>query len=269
MAEKPTQLSDEEVTRLYGALRSQLNNLSVQNIRNTVAAAGIDVGRIPARAESRSGLGSRAEVMPAVDRLFGELSREAKLTALRVLGEKLAGGSAELQEEVQDILGRHGFQFIEGAFVPVGELDAREAAFLPRSSSRELARAMARLADGDESGAITAACGAVDLATQAAYKSEGLGDPALASFQTKVNTVLKRLESFEAMEREFVEIGMSPADAAAIVKETRTATNAAAHALQLLRRTMGDVHGSKPALRRTAYDAIKWASAICGLLERG
>ena len=52
-------------TRLYAALRSELNNLSVQNIRNTVAAAGFDVSQITAKAEARSGLGSRAEVMPA------------------------------------------------------------------------------------------------------------------------------------------------------------------------------------------------------------
>ena len=56
-------LSPEEITRLYGALRSELNKLSVQDIRNTVAAAGIDVSRITARAEAGSGLGSRAEVI--------------------------------------------------------------------------------------------------------------------------------------------------------------------------------------------------------------
>ena len=48
-------LSQEDMTRLYAALRSELNNLSVQNIRNTVAVAGFDVSQITAKAEARSG----------------------------------------------------------------------------------------------------------------------------------------------------------------------------------------------------------------------
>ena len=42
-------ISREDKKRLYGALRSELNNLSVQNIRNTVAAAGFDVSQITAK----------------------------------------------------------------------------------------------------------------------------------------------------------------------------------------------------------------------------
>jgi hypothetical protein len=54
-------LKEDEITRIYGALRSELNNLSIPDIRNTVAAAGIDVTRIPSKSEARGGLGSRAE----------------------------------------------------------------------------------------------------------------------------------------------------------------------------------------------------------------
>ena len=260
-------LSPEEITRLYGALRSELNKLSVQDIRNTIAAAGVDVTQITARAETRSGLGSRAEVMPAVDRLFGELSLEAKHTALRVLAERLVSKNPDLAASVQEILGRHGYQFISDSFVPVGLLDSREGRFLPQTAASELARSTARLMDGDESGAITAACGAVDLVTQAVYSAHNLGDSGKVSFQAKVNTVLKTLKVFEQMHAEFVDIGMSTSDANELVEHFRSSTNYAAQALQVLRRTMGDVHGSRPALRRTAYDAIKWASAICGLLE--
>ena len=265
--EKAVSLSPEEITRLYGALRSELNKLSVQDIRNTVAAAGVDVSQITAKSEARSGSGSRAEVMPAVDRLFGELSHQAKLTALQVLAERLVSKNADLGASVQEILGRHGYQFISGSFVPVGLLDTRESGFLPQMAASELARATARLVDGDESGAITAACGAVDLATQAIYSTHNLGDPGIVSFQAKVNTVLKTLNVFEEMHAEFLALGMSLKDADKLVKHFRSATNYAAQSLQVLRRTMGDVHGSRPALRRTAYDAIKWASAICGLLE--
>ncbi len=255
-------------TRLYGPLRSELNKLPVQEIRNTAAAAGFDVSQITAKAEARSGLGSRAEVMPAVDRLFGEMSQAAQDTALCILAERLTGKNAELDASVQYILGRHGYQFIDGNFVPVREFDSREARFLPRSTANELGRAMSRLIDGDYSGAITSACGAVDLVTQTIYKDHGLGNPGTASFQTKVNTALKRLDVFEEMSKEFVSIGMDSEDASAAVQHLKKASNHAAHALQVLRRAMGDTHGSKPAIRQTAYDAVKWSSALCGLLQR-
>lgn len=260
-------LAEEQITRLYGPIRSKLNNLSVQNIRNAVAAAGIDVSRIPAESEARSGLGSRAEVMPAVDRLFGELAPAAKVTALQILAGELVRGRSDQPDELQVLLGQHGFQFLDGQFVGVGVLDAREAAFLPPTSAAELARAAGRLAASDWSGAITSACGAVDLATQAIYVRDGLGDAGLASFQTKVNTALQRLGVFDDMERQFIEQGMQPDDARDVTNHLRQSTNHAAQALQILRRAMGDTHGSRPALKSMAYDAVKWAQAICALFE--
>ncbi len=259
----PSSLTGEEIKRLYAALRSELNNLPVQNIRNTAAAAGIDVTQITSKAEERSGLGSRAEVMPAIDRLFGRMPQDKQEITLCILAEKLVPSNPKVQE----ILGKHGYQFIEGSFIPIGILDARERQFLPTSSASEIARATARMVDSDYTGAITAACGAVDLATQAIYRAHNLGDSGQVSFQAKVNTVLKTLNIFKEMHAEFVALGMSTKDADELVGHLWSATNNAAQSLQVLRRTMGDVHGSRPALRRTAYDAIKWASAICGLLE--
>jgi hypothetical protein len=259
--------TDDELRRLYAALRSELNNLSVQNIRNTVAAAGFDVTRITARSEARSGSGSRAEVMPAVDSLFGEMAQPVKLNALRILAEKLVKQSPELTRDVQGILGKHGFQFLDGTFVPVDLLDSREARYLPTSSAAELARATNRLVSGDLSGAITAACGAVDLATQGIYETLNLGDPGAVSFSAKVNTALDRLKVFDEIKREYLTLGISEADASDIVENTRRATNHMAQALQTLRKRMGDVHGSRPAVLATAYNAVKWASAICAFFE--
>lgn len=260
-------IESEDISRLYGALRSELNNLSVQDIRNTVAAAGFDVSKITAKAEARSGLGSRAEVMPAVDRLFGQMTGDAQEVALKILAERLIGKNEDLFKSVQETLGRHGYQFIGGSFVPVGLLDVRESKFLPVSASAELARATARVMDGDDSGAITSACGAVDLVTQEIYTKYNIGDPGKVAFQAKVNTVFKQLNVFEEMQREFLELGMKKEDASSIIDDLRKTVNHAAKALQVLRRAMGDTHGSRPALRNTAYDAIKWGSAICGLLE--
>ena len=253
-------LTPEELNRLYGALSSELNNLSIPKIINTAGAAGIDVTRVSSKV-------SRAHVMPDIHRLFGEKTEDEKLRTLTILAERLIGENLPLPEDVQKTLGKHGYQFIDGAFVPIGILDEREKIFLPTNSASEIARATSRLIEGDESGAITAACGAVDLATQEIYKSLNLGDPGNVAFQAKVNTALQKLKVFETMKSDFMGVGIPESDASAISDHIKQATNQAAQALQILRRTMGDVHGSKPTLQKTAYDSIKWASAICGLFE--
>lgn len=260
-------LNRDEILRLYGAIRSELSKFPIQSIRNTVAAAGIDVTRITAKSESKSGLGSRAEVMPIMDRLFGEMAPDAQLTALCILAERLIGTNAEFKKNVQEILGRHGFQFLDGTFVPIGLLDNRESKYLPQSSASELARAIARLVENDCSGAITSACGAVDLATQTIYERDKIGDPGKVSFSAKVNTALNHLDVWGEMKKELLSLGIPENDASDIVDNFKRATNHSAQTLQILRKRMGDVHGSKPAIRRIAYDAIKWSSAICGLFE--
>jgi len=158
-----------DITKLYGAIRSELNNLSVQDIRNTAAAAGIDVTRILSQSETSGRAGSRAEIMPSVDHLFGELNEESQITALCIMAERLVKNSSSLAEDVQLILGKHGYQYIDEAFVPVGVFDKREESFLPSNSASGIAQAHSRLISGDYSGAITSACGAVDNLMQAIY----------------------------------------------------------------------------------------------------
>ena len=157
--------------------------------------------------------------------------------------------------------------FVDGAFVPLNVVDERERPFLPPQAYDEITKAVGRLSDGDESGAITSACGAVDSLMQYLYGKYGLGDPATTAFAAKVNTTIKRLSIFETMETELLALGMKPNDVKEIIENTQEATKHATDALQVLRRSMGDAHGTKPTLRKTAYDALKWSSAICALFE--
>ena len=219
----------------------------------------MDASQITSRSEEGGGMGSRSEVIPIIQRLFGGLSLEQKVIALPILAQHTLPGSAQL-------LGQHGFEFRNGTFVPVGVLDAREAKYLPTESRAEISGAFDRLVNGDESGAITKACGAVDSLARAIYEKNGW--PNLPdSFQAKVNTVVKRLKIFETMRVELDGLSMKPEDAATIIEEMRKTTCHAAQALQVIRRAMGDVHGTRPALTRCVYESIKWASAICALLE--
>lgn len=266
LSEETKQL-ESAVRRIYGALRSRLNELPIQDIRNTAAAAGFDIARVPATSEARSGSGSRAEVMPALDRLFGEMPLDDKTRTVRILATELFRQDSTKQQDLRDLLEMHGYEFRDGSFVPRAAMDSRERAFLPPSASEELARAADRIATRDYSGAITSACGAVDSVMQLVYQGHSLGDPGRVSFQAKVNTAAKQLRVFEDLERELVQRGVEPNAASELVQNAREATNHAAQVLQVLRRTMGDAHGSKGATSRLAYDAVKWAAAICGLFE--
>jgi len=250
-------LSDEAISRLFGVMLSELSSLGITGAQRAVEAAGITGVNVSEQYWYPFRVG--------VEAAFYKLKRDARLAALRVLGSRLSDN-----DQVRHLLMEHGFEYIDGTFVPTGLLDQREARYLPPSSASELAKAMKRLVDGDETGAITSACGAVDTLMQHLYTKpplSSLGDPKDFAFASKVNTAASRLGIFEEIAREFAALGMKHDDIDAVIMEMRKATNHAAQMLQTLRRTMGDVHGSKPALRRTAYDAIKWASAICGLFE--
>lgn len=255
MLEPPsTILSDEEIGRLFGVLLAELRTLSLTSARAAVAAAGITGVNAPAQYWD--------PFLAGVERVFHRLAPEGRLAALRILA-----GRFSASETVRNLFALHGYECLDGTFVPTGMLDQREARYLPPSSASELAKAMKRLTDGDETGAITAACGAVDSLMQQLYSVNSLGDPGKVGFAAKVNTAAKRLCIFENMQNEFVSLGVDPTHAQTLVTEMRKATNHAAQMLQTLRKTMGDVHGSKPASRRAVYHAIKWASAICGLFK--
>lgn len=97
--------------------------------------------------------------MTAVDREYHQLDQRKKEQTLRAQADQLA------DDQVRGNMAKLGYDFVDGAFVPVEQYDRREAEFVTPSSAGELAKAMKRLSEGDEFGAITAACGAVDILT--------------------------------------------------------------------------------------------------------
>jgi len=205
--------------------------------------------------------------MAAIDKHFGELGRDAKVTAIRILAKFLIQRNQDCADSVTELLGLHGFQYVDGNFVPVGTIDAREARYLPISSATEISKAMGRLVSGDDSGAITAACGAVDATAGELYASHGLGRPADDTFAGRVRRVSKALNVYDRLKEEFELLGVSFEDATFISQNLRQAVNSGAEALGRLRSGMGDVHGTKPALKNTAYSSIKLASLISSLLK--
>lgn len=259
-------MTQEDVQALGNAVLAQVIKQSIPSIRRIAGAAGMDASKIPSRSEEQGGQGRRAEVVPALQKLFAELPPERQERALAIMAGQLVQANDRSAEELRALLRQHGYQFHGGALLKIGVLDPREAEHLPESAEAELAKAIARLADNDESGAITAACGAVDATTTALYQKHNLGDPS-ASFQAKVNTAINKLGIISKLKKELTEIGIKAHDAEEIARNIHEATKHAAEALQAIRRTNGDVHGTKPTYTRIVYDSIKWSSAICGLLK--
>lgn len=252
-----------EINILGNAILSKFFELSITKMNRLAARAGLCVSRIPFASESR------AKIQPVVSAMFSELLDDRKMALLTVIADGLIAeyGSNEAErEDLKGLLRTHGFQFVNGSFIRVAAFDERERPFLPDSAFEEITGAFSRLADGDDSGAVTKACGAVDSTMQDAYAALGLGAPP-PSFQTKVNTVFSRLDVYTKLKDGLVALHVSTADAEKIAEEAHETVKHAAELLQVIRRVQGDVHGTKLADSSLAYDAVKLCSAICGLLR--
>jgi hypothetical protein len=219
-------------------------------------AAGLDLSRGDAR--------RRGPTFDAMLGAFAASEDPQQQRALDIIASRL---SARRPEQVTRILEVHGYALAQGHVVAALPLQAEETQFIPNVAHADLQNALNRLRGEGESGAISAACGAVDSVTSHLYVKYGLGDPGKASFSSKVNTAAQKLGVFDDMQKEFVAIGIDAKEASEARAHFEAAINGAAQALQIVRKRMGDVHGSRPALRSTAYDSIKFAAAICALFE--
>jgi hypothetical protein len=116
------------------------------------------------------------------------------------------------------------------------------------------------------SGALSAACGAVDAVTTKIYAEKQLGDPGDASFQEKVKRSLGVQGTFTLLEEEVAELGWNPNDIKLFKSNLTGALNQGAFVMQKLRSEMSDVHGTKPILKPLVFDSIKWATLIIRML---
>jgi len=252
-------LTDPEDVRLGNVLLGKLMDLSIQMKCKIAAKAGMDVSGVPTAQNN-------AVVNPALARAFANLDPGSKRRALPILAHGIIERSDQDREDLTGLLQQHGYEYINRTFVPVGLIDQRESLHLPTESRADLSQAITRLAEGDESGAITLACGAVDKLMKAIYEKNDWNDSP-NSFQARVNTAMQRLGILAEMKTELLARGIEEAEADRTALEITNATKHAANALEVIRRTQGDAHGSKPTYRRMVYEVIKWCSAICGLFE--
>ena len=107
-------LSDDELTAVFGALSAVMFDLSIPNIRKMTGAMGLDAGAIPAQSEAKSGMGSRAEVVPAVQQLFREATNGRKQKAVQILAARLSDrdqSGTTIADRCEEALREHGYAF--------------------------------------------------------------------------------------------------------------------------------------------------------------
>ena len=260
----------EETTlhQAWGAVRVALSNaFTFYEIKEIAGLAGIDMTRLAGLVQRAGGGASKGQLMTALDQEVGSLDHRVKSRVLNYMAEEIVARRPEESEHLQERLRRLGWQFVDGNLIPLELFDVAELAELPNPARTDLVKAATRLRDGDLSGALAAACAAVDSATGAVYAVRGLGLPQNDSFQTRCTSALAANNTISVLEGELLALGWGQTDADRLAHNLKGALNHAAFVMQTLRSRMSDVHGSKPVLNSMVFDSLKWAALLVRILK--
>jgi len=237
-------VEDKELLNAYTALRVLLRKaLSFEHIKEIIALAGIPIYALSKLRQEQGA--SKSQLMNAVDPYFERLDTQSKGHFLRIAAERLLEDRPDLSDKLDSYLRPLGWQLADTAIIPLNIVDLTDFDWVPSGAHPDLLKAAERLRDGDESGAIGAACGAVDTVTEEVYRQHDLGDPGNASFQERVSKSLDSLASLPHVSQALVDLGWDESASLKLGKNLKGALNQAAYVVQELRPNMGDVHGTK------------------------
>jgi hypothetical protein len=248
----------------WSVIRSILHErVSFGSIKVIAGLGGIDLTRM-AHLEQTTGSGgaTKSQLLSAIDQQISEMDETRRLQFIRIVIEETLRRQPAVESDLRDALERFGWTLHDGHLIEFAILDVSELPELPPVSHADLVKASMRLRDGDLSGAVSAACAAVDSVTSRIYVEKGLGDPSEASFQEKVSRSLAAKGIWDNIEKQLVELGWAQPDAKVFTKNLQRALNQGAYVMGALRSRMGDVHGTKPILKPLVFDSIKWATLI-------
>jgi len=259
---------DIKLNVAWSAISTVLHdNFSFYDIKQLVGLAGFDRTRIAHLEQKQGGGASKGQLLTAIDKGVGEFSDGEKRHFLNVLVEEILERKADIEEKLERYLSRLGWQVVNSAVLPIEILDPSDLEELDSAAKGDLVKAAMRFRDGDLSGAISAACGAVDCVTSRIYQDKGLGDAGKASFQERCKVAFNEVGIFTAVSNQLKEIQWKDSGVVPFSKNFEGALNQAAYVMQSLRANMSDVHGTKPVLKPLVFDSVKWAQIIVSLLS--
>jgi hypothetical protein len=243
----------------WAPVRSVLeDNFSFGTIKNIIASAGLDIARI----SHVRPLDGKGDLMTAIDVLSGQLADDKKSRFVAAVIEELISRKPDIGERLDGVLRRVEWSIVEGRPLPIKLLDQRELEEVPKESRDDLLKAAKRFQDGDLSGALSAACRAVDSITAKIYAEKNIGDPGPAAFQEKIARSLEATEIINEIESDLVQLGWEPEKAKQLAQNLRGSLNQASFVMQTLRSKMGDVHGTKATIKALVFDSLQWSKLI-------
>jgi hypothetical protein len=263
-----------EIEYAWNAIRVILQKpqkFTFYEIKDIVGLAGFDMASIAhLKQEPKAGKpgASKGQLMTAIDRGYGNLTDDRKKHFISVVVEEILRRNQNLEDELIGYLNRLGLTITNGTVVPIKLLDHTELAELPEETHKDLVKAGQRFRDGDLSGAVSSACGAVDNVISQIYSEGGLGDVVgKASFQERCRVAINKRKVISQMEKQLRELGWDDSIITPFKKNFEGALNQAAYVMQTLRSKMSDVHGTKPVLKPLVFDSIKWAELLVRVLN--
>lgn len=256
------------INHAWNALRATLqNNFSFYDIKEIVGLGGFDLASIAHLEQKAGGGASKGQLMTKIDHGLCALDEESFNRFIAVVAEEVLKRKPDSRESLDDNLSRLGWTLSGNAVIHITILDTSVLPELPTEAQEDIIKAAQRLRDGDLSGAISSACGALDAATSAIYSSVGLGDPTRYAFQERCKRSLEAKGVIPQMEQQLRELGWKKQEIKSFRKNFEGAMNQGAYVIQTLRSTMDDVHGTKPILKPLVFDCLKWAELMLRALK--
>jgi hypothetical protein len=243
----------------WPAIRACLQELTFYSIKEVSGLAGLNLPAIANLVQEKQGdrpAASKGQLMSAIDGQFGAMQLSDQIRFLTITAEEVLRRQPAIEEKLSENLSRLGWAFVGKTLSPIEIFNPADLVELPAAAHKDLVKSVQRFRDGDLSGAVSAACGAVDAATSEIYSSHNLGDPTKASFQGVLVGLETKLQSLE----------WSTGDIKSFCRSFEGALNQGAFVMQTLRSHMGDVHGTKPFLRPLVFDSLRWAELIVASL---
>jgi hypothetical protein len=259
----------DNLNEVWGPVRHLLqNHFTFNEIKDVAGLAGLDVTKLHHCVQLQGKTStSKGQLMSALDGVLNGFTQDQKRRFFVNIIEVMTSRKVELSTELDDLLQRIGWHLVSGTPLPIELLEPWELQDLPTGSMHDLVRAVARYRDGDLTGAVSSACGAIDSVTAAIYLKNHLGKHGDASFQESVNVSLKHLGVLVKLESDLNALDWAPNDARMLAENLRSSLNQGAFVMQSLRGKMGDVHGAKPTLRPLVYASLKWSTLLLSMLK--
>lgn len=251
----------------WGPIRSSLTaNFSFSDIKQIVGYADIDMSQLSHLEQKSQGGASKSQLLSAIDMQVGQMDANQTGVVASICCEEMLRRKPDLIDELERVLSRVGWKFSGTNLLPIEVFDISELKEIPEKAHEDIQKAASRLRDGDLSGSLSAACGALDSVTGAIYLEFELGDPESASFQERIKKSLNAIGAKENLKNELKDIGWDESDVNPLSNNLEGSLNQAAFVMQKLRSGMGDVHGTKPVISALIYDSIKWSLLMLRIL---